>query len=88
MQTRILPKVKERLLGSTEAFLIDAEPKALESKLPDYLSLVGFVTTALWVAIDWYERFHHPPVDTYIGILAFVAAIATLWPPQNRWAKA
>jgi hypothetical protein len=59
-----------------------------ESKLPNYLPFISFVATAAWIAVGWCERFHHPPVGTYIGTFAFVAAIVTIWPPQSRWAKA
>ncbi len=59
-----------------------------ESKLPNYLAFAVFAITAGWLILNWFERFHHPPVGTYIGIFAFVAGIVTIWPPQNRWAKA
>ena len=35
-------------------------------------------------------RFAHiyPPVGTYIAILAFMAVVVTIWPPEHAWSKA
>lgn len=57
-------------------------------KVPNYLSFSVFAITLGWIALNRFERFHHPPVGTYIAIFAFAAAILTIWPPQNRWAEA
>ena len=35
------------------------------------------------------ECFHiYPPVGTYIAVLAFLAAVVTIWPPEHPWGKA
>jgi hypothetical protein len=42
----------------------------------------------VWFCISWLFHVPHPPVGTYIGILAALAGLVTLWPPDNPWAKA
>src|SRR5450759_4024127 len=35
------------------------------------------------------ERFHiYPPVGTYIAVLAFLAAVVTIWPTEHPWGRA
>jgi hypothetical protein len=58
------------------------------NKLAQRLSWVAFILSAVWLLISWRWRIAHPPVGTYIGILAFAAAVMTLWPPPNRWSRA
>jgi hypothetical protein len=42
----------------------------------------------LWLLASLLFNVPHPPVGLYIGVLAFVAGIVTIWPPDNARAKA
>jgi hypothetical protein len=61
----------------------DKEPSATAKWLP----LAGFVCSAGWLVVLWYWRMPHPPVGAYIAVLAFVVAVVSVWPPENKWAK-
>ena len=54
-----------------------------DKKLAKWLPVVAFVSLVLWSLISRTFQIGHPPVGTYIGILAFVAAVVTLWPPDS-----
>ncbi|MDQ2710675.1 MAG: hypothetical protein M3Y24_00320 [Acidobacteriota bacterium] len=48
----------------------------------------AFILLGFWLSILRLFKVPHPPVGLYIGALAFVAAIVTIWPPDNVWSKA
>ena len=55
-------------------------------KLGNWLSLAYLLSLAVWML---YLRHHpvRPPVGTYIAFLAFVGALVSIWPPEDKWAK-
>jgi hypothetical protein len=54
----------------------------------NWLPAAAFVLLASWFCISRIFHFPHPPVGLYIGVLAFVAGIVTVWAPEHPWAKA
>jgi len=66
----------------------EAETRSRNQQVCNWLSIILLVMLALLFAISRLLHIPHPPVGTYIGVLAFVAAVVTIWPPDNEWAKA
>jgi hypothetical protein len=58
------------------------------NKFVNWLPLATFGVVAIWVPASRILAVPHPPVGMYIGVLAFVAAIVTIWPPERPWSKA
>ena len=60
------------------------------TKISASLPFITAALIAVWIAVLAAFHVHHPPVGTYIGVLAFVAGIMTIWPPleKARWATA
>jgi len=56
--------------------------------LANGLPLVFIVLLALWVWVSRTLTIPRPPVGLYIGTLAFVAGVVSIWPPEHPWAKA
>jgi hypothetical protein len=58
-----------------------------DKKIAKWLPLASIILLASWIGI--YRVFHpgHAPVGAYIGILAFIAGVVTIWPPDGPWAK-
>jgi len=54
----------------------------------NWLPLATFGVVAVWILASRMLAVPHPPVGLYIGVLAFVAAIVTIWPPERPWSKA
>jgi hypothetical protein len=46
------------------------------------------VLLAGWFWISRNFNIPHPPVGLYIGVLAFMGGVVTIWPAENPWAKA
>jgi hypothetical protein len=69
----------DRLSGMPES-----EPS---SRVSNWLPLATLAMLAVWI---WGSRKFYlaPPVGLCIGVLAFVAAVVTIWPPSHPWAKA
>lgn len=63
-------------------------PATQNKKKYNFLSVVGLLLLSLWIGVSRIFALSNPPVGLYIGVLAFMAAIVTLWPPDNAWAKA
>jgi hypothetical protein len=40
-----------------------------------------------WFSFIYFRQFF-PPVGAYIAVLAFLAVVVTIWPPDNNWTKA
>jgi len=57
-------------------------------RIANWLPIGVFLFLVVWLYISRIFNVGHPPIGTYIGALAFVAAIVTIWPPNNAWAKA
>ncbi len=51
-----------------------------------YLPPLVFLLIVAWAVILRFVKYH-PPIGTYIAVLAFGAVIVTLWPPEGRWSK-
>ena len=41
-----------------------------------------------WLLFVHFFKPSHPPIGSYIGTLAFLVAVVTIWPPENNWSKA
>jgi uncharacterized membrane protein YhaH (DUF805 family) len=48
--------------------------------------VLGAIPTWIWTLRA--SHIAHPPVGFYIGVLAFVAGVVTIWPPDHPWVKA
>lgn len=59
--------------------------EAYQRWLPPSVLLVCLLR---FIYIHWFSPQAHPPVGTYISILALVAAVVTIWPPESHWSKA
>jgi hypothetical protein len=59
-----------------------------DKRVAKWLELAAIFLLEVWICISWIFHPGHPPVGTYIGILAFLAGLVTVWPPDNPWAKA
>lgn len=57
-------------------------------KIIDRLPLAVLLFLGSWVWLSQQLQPKHQPVGFYIGVLAFVAAVVTIWPPEHAWAKA
>lgn len=67
-------------------------PRWIESSIEDrrvskWLPLLIFLLLAVWVCVARVLNVGHPPVGTYVAILALVAGVMTIWPPENRRLK-
>lgn len=62
--------------------------RSRRQKLSNWLPVVVLGAIALWIWISRTSHIAHPPVGLYIGVLAFVAGVVTIWPPDYAWAKA
>ncbi|HEV3482961.1 MAG TPA: hypothetical protein VGR97_11620 [Candidatus Acidoferrales bacterium] len=60
----------------------------IKSKVSNYLPLVTLILLAVWIIVSRLKNLSHPPVGTFIGVLAFVAAVVTILPPDSSWSKA
>ncbi len=49
------------------------------------LMLIGILG---WLVFVHFLRPPHPPIGAYIGGLAFLVAVVTIWPPESNWSKA
>jgi hypothetical protein len=49
--------------------------------------LITLVIVGLWWLYVSTRQFY-PPVGVYIAVLAFLAVVVTIWPPNNPWTKA
>ncbi len=45
------------------------------------------IVVAVYVGIANWQEFY-PPIGAYIAVLAFLAVVVTIWPPENAWGKA
>lgn len=59
-----------------------------DKKIAKWLPPVSILLLVIWICISRIFVLSHAPAGTYIGILAFVAAVVTIWPPDSPWAKA
>jgi len=57
-------------------------------RVVNWLPLVVFILLVCWFWTSHVFTIPHPPVGLYIGILAFMAGVVTIWPPDNSWSKA
>lgn len=51
------------------------------------IPLSAIILVAFWSGWAYFFRVH-PPIGTYTGLLAFMAVVVTVWPPEWRWGKA
>ena len=54
----------------------------------NWLPVAVLALVAGYIVISSLHNLPHAPVGTFIGLLAFVAAVVTIWPPVSPWAKA
>src|ERR1017187_3328740 len=53
-----------------------------------WLPLAALAILGLWLLGSHVFKLSPSPVGFYIGVLAFVAGVVTIWPPEENWAKA
>ncbi len=63
-------------------------PAAQKKRKHNFLPGVVLVSLCLWIASSRVLVIPHPPVGLYIGVLACLAAVVTLWPSASAWARA
>jgi hypothetical protein len=56
-------------------------------RIPNLLPAIAVVLFVGWFYIVHVLLVIHPPVGLYIGLLAFAAAVETIWPPDKAWPK-
>lgn len=66
----------------------ESEAQARKLKFCNWLPTPLLVAILAWLAVSRLFHLPHPPVGSYIAILAFAAAVFTVLPPENKWAKA
>src|ERR1700693_115210 len=65
-----------------------SKQQSRDKRIAKWLPIAVLVSLGLWFCIFRVFHISHPPVGTYIGVLAFLAGLVTLWPPDNPLAKA
>lgn len=56
--------------------------------LHNFFAPIIFFVGIIWLFVVIPHFKFYPPIGVYIAILAFLAAIMSFWPPDNKWAKA
>jgi hypothetical protein len=65
-----------------------AKKKSRHANIAKWLPVAAMLSLGIWFFALRLLHIAHPLVGAYIGVLAFVAGLVTLWPPDNPWAKA
>jgi hypothetical protein len=61
--------------------------EGVNKRLANWMPALVLLVLMAWMLYLWHHPVH-PPVGTYIAILAFVGAVVSIFPPDNKWAKA